>query len=468
MKRNITKIEHEPAVPTTFGFGSSEPRRFMTPFKRFSRSHSNDSVFNSQLSTRNSSPKTSAQLSEIPSQVVASRKYGANHWSVALAGTLVTRSLTNKCTTREWESVISTFDSTQECQVVIINNLGRRFTLCWVDSTGKLYHFYPIQDNSIRDGSVSNSHTEYAHANHAFVGFLQSAIGCLPTTLSSIADQDFLFVYRPKLGLRRHELTLFYTSDLLDEVDCELHCEDIAEDSVIDNTSKQYLITEICGFKVYYEEGVEESVEGIFNALVEDFTEMCRLFPSWALDKVRSDTPLWVNKSITFGTKRKPVIGYGSTFHPGSDWLRCNGMNENKAGCVEMYNAQDHMNSRKLWGPGGVLVHEYSHAFHNKHIPNGYSNSEIQQAFDQAMSRRLYDLVPVHGPQGIAGPQKAYACTNCMEFFAELSVAYHWQCDDTTEYNKWFPHNRRQLQDHDLESFELLSRVWSGELGAAN
>ena len=100
---------------------------------------------------------------------------------------------------------------------------------------------------------------------------------------------------------------MFYSSD--DEINCDLNCVDISVDSVIDTTNKQYLETEISGFKVYYEEGIEESVDGIFTILVEDFTALCNLFPSWALDKVRADTPLWVNKSITFGTKSKPVVG---------------------------------------------------------------------------------------------------------------------------------------------------------------
>ena len=68
------------------------------------------------------------------------------------------------------------------------------------------------------------------------------------------------------------------------------------------------------------------------------------------------------------------------------NWLRCNGMHEAKAGCVEMYNAVDHMNSRKLWGPGGILIHEYSHAFHSKHTPEGYSNVAIQQVSEVIVS----------------------------------------------------------------------------------
>lgn len=86
---------------------------------------------------------------------------------------------------------------------------------------------------------------------------------------------------------------------------------------------------------------------------------------------------------------------------------------------------------------------------------------------------------------GLHGAAKAYACTNCMEFFAELSVAFLWQKDsikeldnyDTNEkindntdntiinaydieYNKWYPHNYIQLFDHDIETCKMLSSIW--------
>jgi len=82
------------------------------------------------------------------------------------------------------------------------------------------------------------------------------------------------------------------------------------------------------------------------------------------------------------------------------------------------------------------------------------------------MKDRLYDSVRVHGPQGLAADgitpvlAKAYACTNCMEFFAELSVAYHWHQDEATEYNKWFPFNRAQLAQHDPATLRVLEFEW--------
>lgn len=88
--------------------------------------------------------------------------------------------------------------------------------------------------------------------------------------------------------------------------------------------------------------------------------------------------------------------------------------------------------------------------------------SHFLQCFEAAMEKCLYDCVDVHTEQG-AGynkQMKAYACTNCMEFFAELSVAYHWTWDDS-EYNKWFPHNRQQLLLHDTNTFEVLNKLWT-------
>ena len=85
------------------------------------------------------------------------------------------------------------------------------------------------------------------------------------------------------------------------------------------------------------------------------------------------------------------------------------------------------------------------------------------------MEKKLYDCVPVHGPQGLKGGCKAYACYNCMEFFAELSVAFHWQKDSLkgdapytcdVEYNKWYPHNYVQLKSHDIETCKILAKMW--------
>ena len=73
-------------------------------------------------------------------------------------------------------------------------------------------------------------------------------------------------------------------------------------------------------------------------------------------------------------------------------------------------------------------------------------NKEIKECYDQAMKDKLYDWVKVHGPQGPMA--KAYACNNCMEYFAELSAAFLGQPDmrSEEEFNKWLGEQKTLTQ----------------------
>ena len=102
-----------------------------------------------------------------------------------------------------------------------------------------------------------------------------------------------------------------------------------------------------------------------------------------------------------------------------------------------------------------------SHAFHDQIVPQGWENTSVRECYDSAMEQGLYDSVAVHGPQGEGGKTpRAYACANAMEYFAELSTAFHCTADDE-EFNKWFPFNRSQLALHDPRAHALLTILWS-------
>lgn len=127
-----------------------------------------------------------------------------------------------------------------------------------------------------------------------------------------------------------------------------------------------------------------------------------------------------------------------------------------KAGCIEIYRASEYLSDRNLWGVGGLLLHELSHAYHDKHCPNGFKCEEILNAYDCAMEAELYECVAVHGSETAC---RGYACTNAMEYFAENSVAY--LCNQSElEYNKWYPHNCTQLISHDRHGYEVIHKMW--------
>jgi hypothetical protein len=56
-------------------------------------------------------------------------------------------------------------------------------------------------------------------------------------------------------------------------------------------------------------------------------------------------------------------------------------MRADKAGGVEIYCAKNYLETRRHWGVGGVILHEYSHAYHYKHCENGFDNDDIQQVW---------------------------------------------------------------------------------------
>jgi len=94
-----------------------------------------------------------------------------------------------------------------------------------------------------------------------------------------------------------------------------------------------------------------------------------------------------------------------------------------------------------------VILHELAHAVHRVLI--GYDDPVVKGAYRQAMDRKLYDQV--HHDSGYAAP--AYATTNHLEYFAELSCAYLQHCD-------FFPHDREDLRGHDSVGYQVMEKVW--------
>ena len=86
----------------------------------------------------------------------------------------------------------------------------------------------------------------------------------------------------------------------------------------------------------------------------------------------------------------------------------------------------------------------------------------------------MYDNVKVHTDhevkvhtdhEGGLDERKAYATTNCMEYFAELSVAFlgGTREDKDVEYNKWYPFNRSDVRKHDPRAYRMLCKIWQVE-----
>lgn len=363
----------------------------------------------------------------------------------------------------EWRTVYSDRETSGKCQLFVENGLDEPLLLCWINSEGQLLGYRKINDRSIKDKSVTIVHVEYTYVGHSFVCMRYT--DSPPKTLSDVPSSLFVFHFSPKIVESVHRVLvqpptswLCFSSNEL-EVSCTV---EPIESDVIDSSCKQYEKMDFSGFTVYCEPGVFDSTPTLRDNLSLDISTMCRLLPVHARYSLQQSTPIWLNKTLRYGPKSNPVDERKAMFHPvdGVVWLKNNGLSVEKAGSVEICNADDYIQCRGYWGPGGLLLHEFSHAYHNKFCPEGYDCPDVIQAFKTAMQKRLYEKVKVHGPQGANGPIKHYACTNHMEFFAELSVALHWKEDDQ-EYNKWFPFNFMQLLSHDRETCFALEKLWN-------
>jgi len=242
-----------------------------------------------------------------------------------------------------------------------------------------------------------------------------------------------------------------------------------------DTTSKVYETVTVGGWPCRMEPNWSGGDEASAEKLQRDIHAASKLLPPHARDYLRNHCKIWVNRSLSWGSSDCPVRGRGCCYHPSKKWLVQNGLSPDKHMCVEVNQAPLYRRDCDLWGIGGVMLHELSHAYHHCMLPDGYENQEIQKCYELAMEEGLYDSIDYHSSGSCNGDgekikkstAKAYACTNAMEYFAELSAAFLGGLDDTKEYNKWYPYNRKQIQKHDPRAYSMLSRMWKVDVTAA-
>jgi hypothetical protein len=206
-----------------------------------------------------------------------------------------------------------------------------------------------------------------------------SDISTLPVNIKDLETQNIYFIFTPlssdliyKLFIREEVREVDETNSFFSIINVNVEV-----DEVIDNTSKQYESMMILGFKINFEPNVFELYPTLLEILTLDLTRMIKLLPVHATNKLRIDTFIWLNISTTYGTKNKPMDKDNCEFHPCKKWLRRNKFNEEKFHCIEIHSAIDYLRSKYRWGCGGLLLHEFCHAFHKKFCVDGFENEDI-------------------------------------------------------------------------------------------
>jgi hypothetical protein len=177
----------------------------------------------------------------------------------------------------------------------------------------------------------------------------------------------------------------------------------------------------------------------VMDLLNAHLTNISRAVPFAALNKLKQ-VNIWVEQNDV-------ASGNCMVYHPNKQWLIDHGVNPDKALCVEIANARNFLD---WWKDQPYMVlHEMSHAYHHRFLPNGFANADVKAAYDRIIADGRYDLV-----ERISGTvEPAYAKTNEMEFFAEVSEAFFGT-------NDFYPFVRSELNKHDPETYALLQFLW--------
>ncbi len=202
----------------------------------------------------------------------------------------------------------------------------------------------------------------------------------------------------------------------------------------------KYNKREIQGFIILVNPEVDKHPDEAKAALTELESQLKKI------NDAVPEKPLAEMKKIKFWVEWEVKKNGAAEFHVSAGWLKGNGYNPEKAHGVEINNLKNFVAWSQKTQPW-MILHELAHSYHFTVLGDKYA--PLQDAYKQAMERKLYDSVEfVHG-----GKRKAYAATNPAEYFAELSEAYFGK-------NDFFPYSRDELEKHDPVGFEMMKKAW--------
>ena len=172
------------------------------------------------------------------------------------------------------------------------------------------------------------------------------------------------------------------------------------------------------------------------KVLAEHLFRVSRVVPAGPLAKLRQ-IPIWVELAHPL----HPCMCY----HPDAGWLRGHDMNPEKAGAVEIANAENFLawSIDQPW----MLLHELAHGYHHQVL--GHDHAGINACFDKAVASKSYESVlRINGRH-----ERAYALNNAREYFAECTEAF-------LGTNDFYPFVRAELKEHDPAMHDLLAGIW--------
>ena len=211
--------------------------------------------------------------------------------------------------------------------------------------------------------------------------------------------------------------------------------------------TSEYETREICGWTVYVAADLRANPEldkKSMKMISLQLTQIQVLIPEKALKEIQK-TPIWIQEKDP--TYTVPC------YHVSREWLETHGVNPDKTNAIDIPNAQYFLNEYDRQPM--MLLHELAHGYHFKTVENGYNNEVILYAYKNAMENKLYDRVLNYYQH----EEKAYAATNPMEYFAELTECYFGE-------NDFYPFVKTEFRRHDPVGFAMIEQIWGLKQGS--
>ncbi len=211
--------------------------------------------------------------------------------------------------------------------------------------------------------------------------------------------------------------------------------------------TSEYEARDVCGWTVYVAADLRANPEldkKSMRLITLQLTQVQVLIPEKALKELQK-TPIWI--------QAKDPTYTNMCFHVSREWLETHGVNPDKTNGIDIPNAQyflDEYDRQPM-----ALLHELAHSYHFKTVENGYNNEVILHAYKNAMENKLYDRVLNYYQQ----EGKAYATTNPMEYFAELTECYFGE-------NDFYPFVKTEFRRHDPVGFAMIEQIWGVKKGS--
>ena len=173
--------------------------------------------------------------------------------------------------------------------------------------------------------------------------------------------------------------------------------------------------------------------------LTDHLYRITRAVPSPALSRLQ-DVEIWVEEDTPWTRCM--------CYHVSPEWLVSNGYNPEKAGAIEVGNAEAFLDwtHAQPW----MVLHELAHAYHFQVL--GVDNPDVIAAWKDRLDTGDFDEV-LH----ISGDQRShYALTNPTEYFAETTESYFGT-------NDFHPFVRAELKQVDPAGYDLMESTWMAQ-----